>query len=627
MKNYFILLLFLLSKLLNSQEMPKNTSGKVLSFKELQKQFDTYKSQNNLKEKNHWKNFKRWEFEMTYHTNSQGEPDGYEDYKNAAIAVANQKQNASATSVFNWLPSGPNMLPNNLTGYMENGMGRINCISFHPTNPNTYFVGVAQGGVWKTTNNGVNWTPLTDNLPINRISDICIDPTSPNTMYIAVGDYAYIGVSLFLNGRKRNTHYGLGVYKTTDGGLNWSPTGLSFQLTNGDASLIKKILIHPTNSNNLVACGANGMYKSTNAGTTWTHVLDSMFWDMQQDPVNPNIIYAATGWVGSSNIGNAGIYKSIDFGSTWTLLNTGMPLTGSIQRVKLAIAPSDPNYIYAICSDYQGGFTSGLYGFYKSTNAGLSWTYIAPTDNVLEGGQGTNTGGQGTYDLALIVHPTDKNKLYTGGVNIWGSADGALTFNPVSHWTTFYGPTLHGDIHYFAYQNSTGQYFACTDGGVYRTSNILTDTWNTSAWPTVWTKLNNTMQITSFYRLSSSKNSAGRLVAGAQDNATFYNEAGNWSTIFGGDGMDNYLDPNDNDGIVGASQYGNFYVSTDDGNNSNSPNSNPNSEQSEWVTPIVADYNHPGVLYIGNENVVKSTDGGILLALSIQIRLLIPTPK
>jgi len=163
-------------------------------------------------------------------------------------ADVKSQSNYNKVNAGNWIPVGPYTIPNNLTGYMENGIGRINCIAFHPSDANTYFAGVAQGGVWKTSDNGQTWMPLTDNLPITRISDIEINPLNPDEMYISVCDFEYVGIGLFLSGRKRNTHYGLGVYKTIDGGLSWTPTGLSFNLQQGDASLIREIVIHPTNT-------------------------------------------------------------------------------------------------------------------------------------------------------------------------------------------------------------------------------------------------------------------------------------------------------------------------------------------------------------------------------------------
>ncbi|WP_317898767.1 T9SS type A sorting domain-containing protein [Aurantibacillus circumpalustris] len=589
-----------------SQSFVKNNTGKALTFKDIQLQFDQFKKTHDLSTEKHWKCFKRYEMDMQLHTNGRGEPDGFADFITAALANANDKELSHAkTNAGVWSPVGPNVLPNNLTGYMENGIGRVNCVAFHPTNSSIFYVGVAQGGVWKTTNGGASYTPLTDNLPITRISDICIDPNNTNTIYISVCDFEYIGFGLYLNGKKRHTHYGLGIYKSTDGGLTWNPTGLSFQFTNGDASLMRKIIVNPSNSSEVIACGVSGMYKSTNGGTSWIKKLDSLFMDMVLDPITPNIIYAATGWVQNSNMGHAGIYKSTDFGNTWSLLNTGIQFQGVVQRIRLAIAPSDHNYVYALCADN----TDGFYGMYQSTNAGITWTYKPPILNILEHGQGNGSGGQGLYDLALCVSATDKNTIYTGGINMWGSSDGGTTFDPVSHWTLQYGNTFHGDIHYIDRQPGTSNVFVCSDGGIYRSSNIQVGNWGPS-WPTVWTKLNNGMQITSFYRLSSSKNSSGTLMAGAQDNASFYFNGTSWSTIFGGDGMDNYLNPTNNQIIIGSSQYGSIYYSNDGGNSGTFVGSNPNSESSEWVTPIVADYNSPGVIYAGNENVVKSTDGG-----------------
>lgn len=609
-----LLIMFFLGITSNSyaQKFIKRPSEMPLSFLEMQRQFDSWRKSVDLKKEKGWKYFKRFEMDMQYHTDAKGNPGDPALYINSITKAAAEKESNFGnrfTSVA-WTPFGPNILPGNLTGYMENGIGRINCIEFHPTNPSTYFIGVAQGGLWKTTNNGTTWTPLTDNLPITRISDIEIDPSNPDIMYISVCDFKYIGVGLFLNGRKRNTHYGLGVYKTIDGGLTWAPTGLSFQLTDGDASLIAKTILHPTNSNKLVACGVSGMYSSNDAGVTWTKTLDSLFWDMIRVPGQPNVLYAASGWVKNANVGNAAIYKSNDFGDTWTMCSTGFPATGVIQRIKLAVAPSDTNYVYALTVDV----SSGMEGLYRTTDAGATWNNINPGINLLDYNDGLGTGGQGNYDLALEINSTDKDIIYTGGINVWVSNDGALTFNPSMHWTLSYGPTIHGDIHFIKQQPSTGNIFVCSDGGLYRTPNIDGVSWNDvnagSTWTTPWTNLCSGLQISAFYRLSSSHNTTNRVVAGAQDNATFYYNNGIWNTIFGGDGMDNCLDPNNNDVVIGSSQFGGFYYSIDNGISDNGWYPNVNGELGEWTTPVVADYSNPGTYYVGYENVVKTTDDG-----------------
>ncbi len=605
-------LLFISIETSYAQPFLKNINENPKSFIELQRLFDSWKKNVDISKEHGWKYFKRWEMETQMHTDAHGSPVDPESYVDIVTKTAADKQ-SSITSRFatpSWVPEGPNVLPNNLTGYMENGVGRINCIAFHPTDPATYFVGVAQGGVWKTSNNGVSWTPLTDNLPITRISDIAIDPINPDIMYISVCDFEYISFSLLLNGKKRNTHYGLGVYKTIDGGITWNTTGLSFQLTDGLASLVRKILINPNNTNELVACGVNGMYKSLDAGLTWNKKVNELFWDLTIDPNNQNILYAATGWVQTANIGNAGIYKSTNFGSTWTLLNTNIPLVDSVQRIKLAVAPSNSNYIYAVTVNTDNGF----YGIYKSIDAGLTWQFLNNGINILNGNDGTGPGGQGNYDLGFSINASDENILYVGGVNLWESIDGGFVFDPVAHWTLSYGPTIHGDIHFIERQPLTGNLFVCSDGGLYRTSNVLSQSWldanNGNPWPTQWTNLCNGLAITSFYRISSSRTTDGRLLAGAQDNASFFYDGLDWSTVNGGDGMDNYIDPLNSNYLIASSQYGNLASSFDGGVTFSGVFSNVNNELAEWTTPIVADYNQPGVLYAGYENVVMSNDNG-----------------
>jgi photosystem II stability/assembly factor-like uncharacterized protein len=608
----FFLCFLLMCSVVNAQTFFSASEKNKGNFRNLQRDFNAWKKNRTLSQERYWKHFKRWELETQFHCDGSGEPGNPSDYLSACILNAQQKDffSLSKTNSGNWFPAGPSALPANLTGYMTNGMGRVNCMAFDPSAATTFYVGVAQGGLWKTTNNGQSFLPLTDNLPITRISDICIDPQNTNTLYVSVCDFEYIGFGLFLNGRKRNTHYGVGVYKSTDGGLSWNATGLTFQLTDGDASLIRKVVVDPLNSNKLVACGVSGMYRSLDGGTSWNKVLDSLFWDLQQDPVSPNTLYAASGWVKNSNTGSAAIYKSTDFGLTWTMLNTGIPFQGTVQRVRLAISPTDNTCIYAIATDIQ----NGMYGIYKSTDAGVTWSLQYTTLNLLEYGDGNGSGGQGTYDLAILVDPTDKDVVYVGGINLWKSIDGATTFEPCGHWTTNYGPSIHADIHDICFQPLTGYFYAATDGGIWRSSSIVSQPWSAAnsgnPWPTQWTQLNDGIQSTSFYRLSSSKSASAELVAGAQDNATFYFDGNAWSTVNGGDGMDNVMDTALTGSFICSSQYGNFAATIDGGQSFFYIGPNVNGENGEWTTPIIPSQQQQGVLYAGFGNVTKSTDGG-----------------
>ena len=601
----FIVIIILLCFFeLRSQPFIK-TSGQPLSFREMQRQFGDFKKQKDLSQEKYWKHFKRYEADMVLHCNGHGEPAGFSEFIREALAATTHPSNTRVLAD-PWSPTGPSVLPDNLQGYAPNGMGRINCVAFHPTDTNTWYVGVAQGGLWKTVNNGASYTPLTDNLPNIRISDICLDPNDPNTIYISLCDFAYVDKGLYLDGRKRHTHYGLGVYKSTDGGGTWSATGLTFQNTQGDASLIKKIFINPANSTELLACGVSGMYRSTNSGVSWTKKLDTLFWDMERHPSAPSTIYAASGWLRNADIGNAGVYKSTDFGNTWTQLNTNMPAQGTIQRVDLAIAPGNPSNIYALTCDDLGGF----YAIYQSTDAGASWNFKPNAPNILDWNQGSDQGGQGVYDLAICVNDTNENLIYTGGINMWASHDAGENFKKVTHWTYQFGTnTIHADIHNIQQQPVSKHYFVSTDGGLYKAHRI--DTSNTgNNWTTDWTFLSSGMQITSFYRLSTARDNSDRLIAGAQDNSTFYRNSGNWSTVFGGDGMDNFIPANSPGELIGSSQFGTFFYSDNDGFSGYILGTNPLFETSEWTAPIAGDYNNPGVLYVGNQNMVRSNDGG-----------------
>ncbi len=578
---------------------------------ELQRRLHEYALQNKGKKIKGWKWIKRWEDYQTQRMNPDGSTFDIAEYARGAQEVMALKSAAAKTaSSSSWYPLGPNNYAIPSSASWEAGIGRINCIAFHPTNPNTFWVGVAQGGVWKTVDNGVSWTPLTDDLPMLRVSDICVNQVNPDEIYISVGDFAYFGAGLKLDDRKRHTHYGLGVYKTTDGGGTWNPTGLALQQTDFDYSLTRRVLMHPSNSLSLVAAGSHGIWTTANAGVTWTQINDSIIWDLERDPVDPNVLYASSGFRATLDNGTAAILKSTNFGATWTVLPTGIQGQGVVQRIELAVSPSDHNYVYALCAGMDAGFAA----LYRSTDAGATWTQQSTSPNILEWYDGFGGGGQGWYDLALLVDPQNRNKIYTGGINIWGSTDGGMTWDPCSYWLNDYGQSVHADQHQFAYNPLSSKYYVCNDGGLYSTEQIVIGSWDDATnipgyqWPTTWIKMSAGMQVTSFYRCSTTPAAPGNLVAGAQDNSTYFYNGTTWYNLFGGDGMECILHPTDPLTIYGSSQYGSLAVSNDGGLSYNYYTTPP--ESGEWTTPYLLHPNDPNTIIAGYGNVWKSTDAG-----------------
>jgi len=575
---------------------------------EYQIAFDKWANGRDLSETKGWKWYKRWEEEAAKNTVLNGKITHPAIFYREAMKVAEQKKNSKkAGKKATWSAVGPDTFPSPGSSYY--GMGRINCIAFHPTDTNTLWIGVAQGGVWKTTNGGDTWTVLTDDLPIIRISDIAVHPTNPDTIYICVGDYAYLGVGLSLDARKRNSHYGIGVYKTVDGGATWQQTGLNFQLTDSAGTLMRRVFIHRDNPDTLVAAGISGIWKSYDAGSSWTQIHDSVMWDIEYDPSNSDVLYASGGYIKNFDIGSAGIMKSTDFGSTWTWLNTGIPAQLAAQRVELAIAPSNPNYIYAIACNMNRGF----YGLYRSIDGGTTWTNRSSSPNILEWYGGGGSGGQGTYDLSLLVDPNDENRIFAGGVNMWVSSDGGLTWNGVSSWWNQAGTSLHADQHQFQYNPVDGNYYVCNDAGVYKTDSIKAGSWDDFwsvggyEWPTNWEFITTKLQITSFYRIGFCDAYPEYLVTGAQDNGTFFKTPNSWSQIYGGDGMDCLVHPTDTNTLYVSSQYGNLQMSWDGGQSFN--NIKYSSEDGEWTTPMLLDPNNSDLLYAGYGNVLRYNFG------------------
>ncbi len=188
------------------------------------------------------------------------------NYYDAGQMISKEKSKAHDFMLNAWVPIGLIDLVPSTAALPIHDLGRLNSIAFHPTDVNTFWVGAPQGGIWETTDGGQNWMPLGDNLPVMHISDIAVDPTNPNVMYISIGDDGHMALISYYTARAR--HYGLGEYKTSDGGETWEPSGLTFDLLDDVESLMRRVFINSENTSELVAAGVFGIYTSADAGET-----------------------------------------------------------------------------------------------------------------------------------------------------------------------------------------------------------------------------------------------------------------------------------------------------------------------------------------------------------------------
>jgi photosystem II stability/assembly factor-like uncharacterized protein len=615
-----------------------------ITFQDMKGAFSDWSYGRDLSKIKGWRSFKRWEWfyeQRAYPGNTI--PDQMIHYRELMKVIESGtvclKTNGS------WTSMSPATLPPSPDPQSIHGMGRINCIAFHPTDTFTFWIGASQGGVWKTTDGGSTWLPLTDNLPVMAVSDIAVNPLDPDVIFLSTGDIEYIGYNTIAAGRP--VQFGAGLLKTVDGGATWDTTGLNYLPSQGQVTLLRRVFIHPTDTNRIVAGGVNGIFVSDDGGVSWTQTQTGVFIDLDQNPDNPNTIFAMGYYQPGFSGSGARMYKTTDFGQTWTELITTIPVTGSVLRTEIAIAPSDTNCIYALSCSYSGGFNS----FHRSLDGGANWEKVASRQaadqapNMLGWADGDyfgfafpgvppDTTGQGTYDLTLIVDPADKDKIFSGGVNVWGSTNGGVgggssTWNVASMWLGYFGPSAHADQHCMAYHPLTGELFLGGDGGLYKTDslqlgnldeiinciNLITFEIIPGCYelPTDWTYLSHGVHNTEFYRLGLSRADKDMIVGGTQDNGTYLYKNNAWLNTYGGDGMEAMLH-HTNPNVIYATNYnGALSKSTDGGLTYTSGIEGPITgagETGDWVTPFVMDPLNPEILYAGFNNVWKSEDGG-----------------
>lgn len=545
---------------------------------EREKKHDKVKGKNGQKEEEEeegeYFQYKRWEYEQLLRFGMDQIPT---DYSSATMKdfhnYLKQHSNARVTSNYtgNWRFFGPSSYYGPIKAGKP-GIGRVNVIVPDPSNHAILYIGTPNTGLWRSTDKGNTWTSLNDGMSQLGVSGIVIDKNSPvgnRTIYILTGDSENMGP-------------GNGVLVSYDNGNSWYSTASL------GTSYIRKFKQNPYN-NDLFVASLTGLMRSTNNGASWSNVVSGDFSDIEFHPTNNQIIYSSTR--------DGYYYRSTDAGASWTQISTGFPTSGGNLRVEIAVTPNAPNRVYLV-----SGSGSGKFG--RSDDSGLTWTLTSAP--YLSSGSFNQT----YYNLAIAASPVNADIVHIGGLDPSRSTDGGANFvfnsNPYNYAQTGYLYSIHADIHDLVYSGNDTIYAAC-DGGVYRFIESGDH----------WTALNNSLPITQLYKIGGHPTSDQLIVGGAQDNGLNSIQQNLMTLWFASDGMETFIDPLDPNIFYGTIQGGAFVGKALNGgapiNGGNTyVDITPYSfgQSGEWVTPFCIDPSDNQKLYIGYNDVLKSTNQG-----------------
>jgi len=457
--------------------------------------------------------------------------------------------------------------------------GRTRALLINPTNPMVMYTAGVGGGVWKSTNAGSSWTALGDLLSNIAFCSLAFDTANPDVIYAGTGE------GFFASDNVR----GAGIFKTTDGGGNWTFLGGT---STEDFYFVNDIVVSPNDHLRVYAATRTGVWRSTDGGASWTRSLNPL---VAETTVNggcldlairtdqtSDYLFAACGTFAQSTV-----YRNINAGdplnvAPWTAVLTD-PMLG---RTTLAIAPSDQNVIYALASSIEtGNYSLGLLAVFRSTSSGDEGTWEARVRNtdptklntvllsnpVVAFQSNCNPGGsnsflnQGWYDNIIAVDPADSNRVWAGGVDLFRSDDGGASWGIASYWWApktdphYAHADQHGIVFHPQYNGTSNRIMYVTnDGGIFRTDNAGAATAKGIAAPcdtnntqVIWTSLNNDYGVTQFYH-GLPYPSGVTFVGGTQDNGTLRGAdqtGSSWSQVFGGDGGYVAVDPTGPDTI------------------------------------------------------------------------------
>jgi photosystem II stability/assembly factor-like uncharacterized protein len=489
-----------------------------------------------------------------------------------------------------------------------NNAGRISVVTGVPGDPTTYYVAGANGSIIKTTNGGTTFKPIFDDQTSGSIGAIAVAPSDPNIVYVGTGE----------GNPRNNASVGDGMYKSIDGGDHWTHIGLE------KSDKIARLVIDGKNPDIVYACvlgrewGANedrGVYKTTDGGTSWKKVLyvdpQTSCSDISADPNNSNIIYAGMytyrrwAWHLESGSGSTAVYKSVNGGASWEKLSGPDKLRGlprkAMDRIGVAVAPSDPNIVYVISETKDEG------ELWRTDDAGLTWTTVNRDPNI---------NFRPFYYADLRVDPKNPNRVFTLSGSLYFSEDGGRNFRSIAR-------DVHGDHQAMWIDPVDPRYILSGSDGGWQVSRDGGRNWDVV----------NTFAFTQFYHINYDMQVPYRVCGGLQDNGNWCGpsnslsgqgiRAADWYTVSGGDGF--FTVPVlDKPWLVYSDAQGGMLNITDTRSGvQKTIYPYPNRVGSvgdamaghkyrfNWNSPIALSPQNPGVVYFGGNVLFKSTNYGL----------------
>lgn len=468
--------------------------------------------------------------------------------------------------------------------------GRVVCMAIDPNNTNNLWVGSASGGIWKSINAGSSWVSVPTNLPVLGVSSILIDPSNSNIIYAGTGEVYHTEVDVMgFNVWKTRGTYGIGVIKSTDGGVTWTQV---MPKLSSDLFAIQSMAFLPGNSATIFACATDGLYKSTNSGSTWSKIYNGInVRDIAIHPTTTDIMVISVGNMTNTTKGVFRTTNGSNASPTWTA-STGLPAyQGHIKIDNVGAG----EMIASI--GISSSTASANREIYRSTNFGSSWAVVGGTT---AGSTTNHCSYQFWFAHTAAINPFDTDSLMFGGVNLYRYRR-STTVREVES-----GP--HADHHDIKFDPvRRGTVYVCNDGGVYKSTNG----------GNTFTAINNGLNATQFYAsLGVSKSNANLMVGGLQDNGQVVYNGTNWVAPggAGGDGTACAIHPTNNNILLACRDARAIKRSTDAGANFSELSGSywgfVGDSRTAFVAPIAFAPSDGSIVYQASDNIHRSTNSG-----------------